>query len=328
MILKVPASLYPNAKRDIENFIRDIANVTERGSRPFIRRRKKIKHAIKEYLNPFNPIYKTFAPDFKCHDNFLRYVHIDLGLTRDAVGIGCVHVPRFVEREELDSVTKEVRKVLEPLVRVDFWGRIVAPKNEEIILSEVREIIYDLSLRGFYFGLITFDRFQSIESVQTLRRTGYLAGHLSVDRTTSALMLDPKNEIGYKKVSTEGNFNAAHGALKDLMYDDRLEVPSSLHFYDFDYFLTECQNAQVTKTGKIDHPPGGTLDVEQAVAGACFHAVNNERMAILTEAEEQTVRAQDSYYKDVEAFADHHLLSNRDQNLGRSIDPRKIEEFI
>jgi len=238
------------------------------------------------------------------------------------------HVPRFVEREELDSYTKEIQKVLLPIVRIDFWGRISAIKREEIVLSDVREIIYKLSKAGFYFGLITFDRFQSIESIQTLRRYGYIAGHHSVDRTTSLLVLDTdkKSEIGYHKISTEGNYNASHVALRDLLYDDRLEIPNSDNVYDTDWFVYETENAQYTKKGKIDHPPSGSLDVEQSIAGCTFHAMNNEKMMIETESEIAKRESQDSFYATAEEKIDRNLLVNNLLNYSLPVNPRDIEE--
>lgn len=328
MIIKVPKSLYSRAKQDLDNFIRDIANVTESGARPFIRRRKKIRQAVKDYKNPFVPDLLSFVPGYKCLDMFRRYIHIDLAATRDSVGIAMSHVPRFVEREEIDSYTKEMQRILLPIVHVDFWGRISAMKREEIVLSDIREIIYKLSKAGFYFGLITFDRFQSLESIQTLRRYGYIAGHHSVDRTTSSLVLDTgkKTENGYSKISTEGNYNASHVTLRDLLYDDRLEVPKSNHIYDTDWFVYETENAQYTKKGKIDHPPTGSIDVEQAIAGSVFHAVNNEKMMVETEAEMAKRESQDAFYATAEENIDRKLLSNELLDYKMPVDPREIEE--
>ncbi|MFW9949855.1 MAG: hypothetical protein ACFFKA_07005 [Candidatus Thorarchaeota archaeon] len=328
MIIKVPLSLKSRAMQDLDNFIRDIANVTETGTRPFIRRRKKIRMAVKDYLNPFLPLTKDFLPGYQCIDDYRRFMHIDLAHTRDSVGIAMCHVPTFVEREEIDTFTKEIERVLLPVVKVDFWGKLTAMKREEIILSDVREIIYKLSKLGFYFGLITFDRFQSLESIQTLRRYGYIAGHHSVDRTTSALIIDyeDKSEVGYTKQSTEGNNNATHVALRDLLYDDRLEVPNSDDIYDTDWFVYETENAQYTKTGKIDHPPTGSLDVEQAIAGSVFHAINNEKTIMETEEERYKKESEDKFYKTAEEKIDDRLLKNNLEGYSLPIDPRSIED--
>lgn len=325
MIIRVPKSLEPGARRDIENFIRDIANITERGAKPFFRRVRKIKGAFKKYKNPFDPFKKIFPTDYRCLDEFKRYIHIDLGHTGDSVGIAMAHVPYFVDREEIDTNTREVEFVQSPVVKIDFWGKIRASKRQEIILSDIREIIYDLSRRGFYFGLISFDRFQSLDSLQILRRYGYTAGHFSVDRTTSYLEIDYEGDtdIGYKKKSTEGNTNAAHVVLRDLIYDDRILLPDSSKWYDIDYLEEEIRNAQETKTGKVDHPPSGSIDVEQAVAGASTHCVINEKMLKLTPEEEDSSRYEDKFYQTVEEGISKKLLSNDFEGYSPT-DPRNI----
>src|SRR3989339_763136 len=188
MIIRVPKSLQSSAQRNIENFIRDIANISQRGIHPFIRRKRKIKDCKKPYPNLFNPFTKTFDPDFICKDTFRRFMHIDLGQNRDAVGIAMCHVPSFVDREVWlenpnDKDKLKIEKVKLPVVKCDFWGRITVRKGEDIILGEIRELIYELARRHFYFGLISFDRFQSLDSIQILRTYGFRAGHLSIDRT-------------------------------------------------------------------------------------------------------------------------------------------------
>jgi hypothetical protein len=253
-------------------------------------------------------------------------MHIDLAHTGDSVGIAMAHVPYFVDREEVDTNTKEVEFVQSAVVKVDFWGKIRASKRQEIVLADIREIVYDLSRRGFYFGLITFDRFQSLDSLQILRRYGYVAGHFSVDRTTNYLEVnyDTESELGYVKKSTEGNTNAAHVVLRDLIYDDRLLLPDSKKWYDIDYLEEEIKNAQETKTGKVDHPPSGSIDVEQAVAGSCTHCVINEKMLKLSPVEEDSERYADKFYKTAEDGIKNKLLTS-DIDGYSPLDPRNIK---
>jgi hypothetical protein len=59
-IIRVPKSLLVSAKRDLPNFIRDIANFTQRGARPFIRRMTAIKNMRSGLENPFNPFKLNF----------------------------------------------------------------------------------------------------------------------------------------------------------------------------------------------------------------------------------------------------------------------------
>jgi len=163
--IRVPLSLKANYLRDPENFLRDIACFPLRAVRPFIRRASKIielDEVSKTIINPFNDQLSQFDSDFTCHDNFRRYMHIDLGLVKDAVGISMCHAPYFVEREVARVGAKGVvrERVKLPFIKFDFLGRIKAKKGEEIVLAEVRELIYQLSLRLFPIYLITYDGFQ------------------------------------------------------------------------------------------------------------------------------------------------------------------------
>src|SRR5690606_25525558 len=330
MIIRVPNDpiLYKSARSNPENFIRDIACYPRTGIQPFIRRRKKIKQAEKDYPNPFNPESLTFDPGYECKDNFPRYMHIDLAKNKDAVGISMCHVPRFVERNIIEEKTKRPIKIMAPVIRFDFWGRIKVDKGQEIVLSDIREIIYFLSGVHFWFNLITFDRFQSLDSIQILRAYGYVVGNLSIDRTTSVLEVERKrkgetlNPLGYTKRSTEGQYNYAMVALKDTMYDDRLEVPKlNTKYYEKDYIRVECEQAQEIR-GKIDHPSTGTIDVMQSMAGSTVEAVVNETMLAYNSQEELAEEDVDTFYRSDEA--DRYFLQ-RNENFGsESTDPRLI----
>lgn len=332
MIIRVPNDpmLYQSAYSDTEKFIRDIACWPRTGIQPFIRRRRKVKECIKDYPNPFNPESISFDPDFVCKDNFRRYMHIDLAKNRDAVGISMVHVPYFVEREIIEETKKRRIKTKVPHIKCDFWGRVTVRKGEEIVLADIREAVYELSRRKFYFGLITFDRFQSLDSIQTLRNSGYVSGNFSIDRTTSILELESvyklgetKNPLGYNKRSTEGNYNYAVSALKDVIYDDRFEVPATAtKYYDKDYFFEEAINAQEER-GKVDHPPRGSLDVFQSIAGGVTHAITNERFTFIGESEEEYSKLEDPFYK-VASEIDKILLTS-DPLYTRVQDPRDID---
>jgi hypothetical protein len=329
MILRVPKDpiLYRSAISNPENFIRDIACWPRTGIQPFIRRRKKIRQSVKKYKNPFNPISLTFDKGYECKDNFSRYMHIDLAKNKDAVGISMCHVPRFVERNIIEEKTKTPIRIMAPVVRFDFWGRVKVEKGQEIILADIREIVYTLSSLGYYFNLITFDRFQSLDSIQILRNYGYVVGNLSIDRTTSVLEIERKrkgetlNPLGYNKKSTEGNYNYAVTVIKELMYDDRLEVPAFLsEYYEKDYFVEESEQAQEIK-GKVDHPPTGTIDVFQSMAGSATNAIVNENMVVANMHEEIRTEDQDHFYK---SEVDEFLLK-RSRNYGiETVDPRSI----
>jgi len=278
-ILRVPLELKANYLRDPENFLRDIACVPTESTRPFFKDKNKVYEVEKRaFENPFNDEERRLERDFvpaPGQDNFSRYMHIDLGLKKDAVGISMCHAPNFEQRTitqiHADELVKE--EISLPFIKFDFLGRIKANKGEEILLSKVREIIYDIQRRGFYLALITFDGFQSVDSIQILRSQGFKVGRLSIDRTATKLILDKraKDGSGLVRRSTEGQVMGPMQALKDAMYDDRLSIPYHEHF------AKEATGAEIDyKKNKVDHKPRGSIDLLQSMAGSVYNLINNE----------------------------------------------------
>ena len=279
-LIKVPLELKANYLRDPENFLRDIACVPTESTRPFLKDRKKIEIVDRNaHENPFLEDQRTFKVGYGPGDStgvYTRYMHIDLGLKKDAVGISMCHASHFVERQqvEIEAFGQKQIKVRLPFIRFDFIGRVQAAKGEEILLSEIREIIYTIQKLGFYLGLITFDGFQSVDSIQILRSQGFKVGRLSIDRTSTKLVLDKrsKTDDGLKRLSTEGQTMAAMQGLKDALYDDRLAIP--VH----EYWKKEAIGAEIDyKKNKVDHKPRGTIDMLQSMAGGIYNLINNEK---------------------------------------------------
>lgn len=173
---------------------------------------------------------------FRATHDAPRYVHVDLGLTRDACGIAMA----FCENDDGQAG--------HPRVVVELMHRIVAPAGGEIDLSRPREIILALRDRGFPIAQASYDGWQSADSKQILARRGIATKTVSVDRTPEA-----------------------YETLKGLALDGRLLV------YRYEPFLAEARLLEFTEIGKVDHPPGGSKDVADAVAGAVSEAVRNWR---------------------------------------------------
>lgn len=86
---------------------------------------------------------------------------------------------------------------------------------------------------------VSFDNFQSADSLQILASWGIEARKASTDRT-----------------------NELYDTLRDVLYDSRLEG-----YYNED-LIAELQRLSKLKNGRIDHPPGGSKDIADALAGA------------------------------------------------------------
>ena len=303
MLLKIPLELKPNYLRDPENFLRDIACIPTESTRPFIRSKERIGKVERDgFQNPFDEKKRVFHPNFQAtpetvHHN--RYIHIDLGLKKDAVGISMCHSPHFVDRvvQDIEFHGVKTRNVRLPFVKFDFLGRIKASAGEEVLLSEVREVIYEIHRRGFYIALLTFDGFQSVDSIQILRNQGYKVGRLSIDRTATKLVLDKhaKSDDGIRRISTEGQIMGAMQALKDTLYDDRLSIPYH------EYWKREAEGAEIDyRKNKVDHKPRGTIDLLQSMAGSVYNLVNNEVEYDFRADEQQDDLTGDSFFDNYE----------------------------
>lgn len=187
-----------------------------------------------------------YAP--KINPDATRFAHVDLALNGDAAGIAVTHVAgmRHEKRQIRDALYYDIA-ALE--VNVDFVLRIKAASGGEIDISAIREFFLYLRRNGYRFGKITYDGYQSASSIQDLNKAGLKAELQSVDRKTDA-----------------------YDCLKDMLMEERL------HMYHFEPFIDEIGQLQRTIRGKyvkIDHPPDGSKDCADAVAGAVFSAIRD-----------------------------------------------------
>jgi hypothetical protein len=113
----------------------------------------------------------ALAAWFRATDREPRYVHIDLGLRRDACGIA------------MATATNQEGK---PVVVVELMHRITAPMRGEVDLAQVREFVLALRARGFALAQVSYDGWQSADSQQILRRHGLEVETVSVDRDSGA----------------------------------------------------------------------------------------------------------------------------------------------
>ncbi|MEN6545550.1 MAG: hypothetical protein ABFE07_05860 [Armatimonadia bacterium] len=171
----------------------------------------------------------ALASWFKPNDREARFIHVDLGLRRDACGIAVAKVQEYAEL---------------PVVTVELMLQIKAPPDGEVDFGQVRELILALRRRGFPIGQVSYDGWQSADSQQILRRQGLKVATVSVDSTLA----------GYE-------------TLKEVANEGRLRM------YEYEPFLRECRRLELVRGTKVDHPPGGSKDVADAVAGAVSEAM-------------------------------------------------------
>jgi hypothetical protein len=162
----------------------------------------------------------------------------------DRCGIAVVSHLGNVEmvREGMDIV-----EVL-PKFAVDLAISIQPNPTHQLDISHVRQWIMQLvSFWGINVVNVSYDGFQSKESITMLRRAGIRSSQISVDRGTEAYEL-----------------------LRDAVYDGRVLL------YDNDILRQELVTLEYySEKKKVDHPPKGSKDISDAVAGALYAASNS-----------------------------------------------------
>jgi hypothetical protein len=180
----------------------------------------------------------TFKKWFNGTDGHTRFIHIDLGLKRDRAALCMSHGAGL--KEIKTSMGVETL----PVVNIDLVHSWEANHGEEINFASVRQMIVDLC-RKFQVGLVTFDRWQSVEMIQSLRAQGINADFHSVKKSD-------------------------YDTLMTAIYDTRLRG-----YWNELLVEEELLKLRLFHNNKIDHPSSGSKDLADAVAGSVFNCVQN-----------------------------------------------------
>ena len=212
----------------------------------------------------WEPVF-TFDPDFRVIPGARYAIHADLAIKGDRAGIAMSHIEKWEERE-LISVDEtgyvERRMTNVPIIRNDFTiafeadiaatdPNTIDPETgkekvlaREIQIRWVRDLIYRLIAMDFYIALVTYDGFQSVDSLQILESHGIETDKVSSDR-------DPN----------------VWKTLKDVASEARLHMP-------FNALLQkELESLSRLDNGKVDHPPKGSKDLADALVGSVVGAI-------------------------------------------------------
>lgn len=212
---------------------------------------EKTKHPIKRnpYVQPSGEIIETlFATDFTCNNKAInRYAHIDIGLTRDRLGLAIGHAESWQETNQ-KNVSGQIRKVKEPVITFDLLASFKGYKDNPIQLIAIRQVIFDMVKLGFNIDLVTLDGYQSADFMQALNIVGIKSKTLSIDRSS-----EPFDELIKSIYGTRIN-------LYPLIIKNNTEKIKEN--------LPHKELRQLEKFGdKYDHPVGGSHDLIQAIAG-------------------------------------------------------------
>lgn len=245
LIDTIPVDFRSDFDDDIINALREVAGKSTVSKNPFMSNTAKVAAAFvprhKSILSRLDVEFETealeyYKPRFMRPDK-MRYVHIDLGLTSDSAGVVCGYVDRFMHVQRSNIVAE-----LMPVVNIDFALRVRPPRYGEINFEKIRTLIYKLAGDGLNIQWISFDSYQSVDSIQQLKQRGYQTGTLSMDTST----------LPYEMLRT-------------AIYDGRVSIPPCPRLQGELLGLERDM-----KKGKIDHPPRGSKDIADSLAGVVY----------------------------------------------------------
>lgn len=201
----------------------------------FFKDRAKIEKAFcsQSTLNEDNSFRESFKPDPEKR----YYVHVDLARVHDHAAVALAHVEKWEQRNIGGKLTEPAPVVVVDQVR--YW---TPSKTKNVDFTEIREYILSLKRRGFNIRLVTFDRWESHDTMQYLNERGMKSERLSVAK---------KHYEDFAMVIAE---ERVVGPQIELLIDELLQL-------------------RIMKNDRVDHPRKGSKDLSDAVCGAIYNAI-------------------------------------------------------
>lgn len=243
LIAEIPLEYMSDFRRDILGSIRDVAGRATMAINPYFTNTEALAMAmgatesvISRESCDFVTTSLQIYPDKFVNPRLPRFAHVDLSISGDSTGIAIGHVAGFV------TVTRNNTSEIMPQIVYDLTLEVKPPKAGEIEFAKIRSLFYKLRELGMNLKWVSYDSFQSTDSLQILATQGFSVGVQSMDTS-------PK----------------AYDTLKSALYDGRVKLP------EHDRLLNEMVRLERdSKTGKIDHPANSSKDVSDAVAGVAY----------------------------------------------------------
>lgn len=244
IVIDVPQEFRSEFERDMLSAIRDIAGSSTFALHPFIINTEAVAQAFgkrSSILDVERTDYATSRPKLLpkriIRPDEPRFAHVDLGLTGDSAGIAM----GFVEGFKLVRRSDDTIEMM-PLINIDLILEVALPRNGEIEFENIRRLFYALREQGVNLKWISFDSYQSADSLQILRQKGFVTGPASMDKTA----------LPYE-------------VMKSAFYDGRVKAPK--HEKALSEIVRLERNPQ---SGLIDHPQNYSKDCADAVAGVIY----------------------------------------------------------
>jgi hypothetical protein len=244
LVVAVPLEYRRQFDNDLLKSIRDIAGYSTQSLHPFMLN----TDAVAKCFGKVKSIGSREGVDFKTSNlqafkeliqnpGEPRFAHIDLAKTKDSAGVSIGHVPGFkhINRGDYQDTL--------PIVQYDLILEVMPPPGGEIEYERIRTLLYNLRDKLLLpIKWVTFDQYQSTDSMQILSQNGFVVGYQSMDTDTHPYDL-----------------------IKQAFYDGRIVAPAHAKAQK-----EMCTLEFDAKKLTIDHPPQGSKDVSDSMAGVAF----------------------------------------------------------
>jgi hypothetical protein len=243
LTVAVPVEFLDDFKRNILDAIRDVAGMATLAMNPYIGNPEAVAASFGKTISILSRDDADFVdtsvriyPDRIKNKDEPRFAHVDLSLSGDSTGVAVGYVSKFV------CMNRNGNKEYLPQIVYDFVLEVKPPKTGEIEFSKIRSLFYKLREIGLNLKWITYDSYQSTDSLQILATQGFTTGIQSMDT-------DPR----------------PYDFLKAAFYDARVSLPEQQKA------LSEIVRLERDpKKGKVDHPADSSKDLSDAIAGVAF----------------------------------------------------------
>lgn len=258
LVMQIPVEFredFDGPGADIINALREIAGVSTLARHPYFVDTDAVSAMFSRHHSIFSreevDFYETKVaayPKLFVRPELPRFAHIDLAISGDSAGLVIGTVTGFDNLKNLGYGTNEDEYM--PMIHIDGMLEIKPPKGGEIPYWKIRELLVNLRKLGLNIRWVTFDSFQSTDSIQLLKAQGFICGIQSMDVNSKP-----------------------YDFLKSAVYSGRVAAPKH----------TRCKRELVSlekdsKTGKIDHPPSGSKDVSDSLAGVVYGLTNRREI--------------------------------------------------
>lgn len=254
-IIDIPIDFYTDFKQNLLQSIQDIAGMTVAGQGKLFNNKELFNKSIYIPEEPaflkdsfiISTKFETKPQDY-INPNWnpekierLRFMHIDQGISSDHYGVSSCFVDDAIINDD-ETITLKIK--------FDFILDIIPPRPPaKVDISKVRSLIPWLSHnKGINWGKITYDQYQSQESLQELEKAGFPVGYQSVDKTDEAYLL-----------------------LIDYLYEEKIKMPYNSEFERNLFNLVHFREKR-----KVDHTSTGGKDISDSVAGSLKNAIDSD----------------------------------------------------